>query len=270
MKISSLSIRNFAGISWLDFVPPPDARLILVRGANRSGKSTVLAAIKSAIHGKRHDPVDPVRRPTENSTSGPADGTQVAGVASEKAGGEPAGQTQEAKIYVALADRPDPIAGWHDKLWLSLHHTSKTRQFSCRLANQENLRVTSPQGYLKKLCEHVAIPDVLPGPQGHAGTILAEAAKIMQRNPAQQIRVLCIEDGDKLDDESFRTLHRLAEEHDFQVWLCVTRLLFKEVDKDGCFCLDLDEGRQGGSPETPPAETGVEEMYEGTTSGAQA
>lgn len=74
------------------------------------------------------------------------------------------------------------------------------------------------------------------------------------------VRVMCIDEGDRLDPNSINELKRIATEHNFQIWM--TAIYAGGADDE--HVVNMSNGLDSDAPPPPPADTDVSEMFDGT------
>jgi uncharacterized protein YdcH (DUF465 family) len=79
----------------------------------------------------------------------------------------------------------------------------------------------------------------------------------MATNPS--LRVMCIDEGDRLDPDAIARLKAIAEKNDCQVWMTAVYA----GGSDDEHVVELDNGRAKGAPPPVDPNLGVEEMYSG-------
>jgi len=73
----------------------------------------------------------------------------------------------------------------------------------------------------------------------------------MVRNP--QLRIMAIDEGDKLDEDSLKRLKQIATERDYQIWMTA---IYAGNDDDLEHVVNLENGSQrGAAPPGPPSKT---------------
>lgn len=145
---------------------------------------------------------------------------------------------------------------------------NRTKYVAVRSARSDadalTARIETVDGELVRLLESSAIGQAVPGLTVKAGEVLHNGLPLSQASGMRRLevsclvgmaaspslRVLCVDEGDQLDDASIARLIELARARDYAVWMTAVRA--GDPADPNTHVVDIAAGRRAGDPDPSP------------------